>query len=94
MKVILDFFHIASTWKRVINDHLLQVLFKPAQWSSLSKNCCRILIPYFNLNLWIDSITFKSINWANGYEYNGLWSMIDKFNMNLACDIYEMVGGW
>jgi len=23
---------------------------------------------YFNLNLWIDSITFKSMNWANGYE--------------------------
>jgi len=44
------------------------------------------------LNLWIDSITFKIMNWANGYEYNGLWSVIDKFNMTLACGMYEMVG--
>ena len=26
------------------------------------------------------------------YEWNGLWVIIDKFDMILACDMYGMVG--
>jgi len=32
------------------------------------------------------------MNWMNMHEQHGLWSMIDKFSMILACDMYGMVG--
>ena len=32
------------------------------------------------------------MNWVDMYEWNGLWVIIGKFDMILACDMYGMVG--
>jgi len=32
------------------------------------------------------------MNWVDMYRWNGLWIIIDKFDMILACGMYGMVG--